>query len=301
MPYYYENAELEFGEEIDQEVFPPDTRVLVPNTTIIPFRFICHIAMSYLSADGKVTASDACSGTLIGRRHVLTCAHAFDPETKDGMAFKVVKVKVTPARNSTLPKKSDWEPFGSVTVPISAVTVHPKWASTKQRQYDYALIKLDTDIGTKKFKSLGNNMLGCWGATGGTSLTPLDPKTLEKAMVQMGGYPGDKCGADDLAAVTNCDKDKKGSAQYRSNDLVIDPHPANEPGMIYHQADMKKGQSGAPLWRWEKKTGRRFLVGIQSSEANVVSADGTRTLVWNAAVLYTAGLMQNLKNWGWKP
>jgi hypothetical protein len=40
---------------------------------------------------------------------------------------------------------------------------------------------------------------------------------------------------------------------------------------------------------------------VQSSEASVVSADGTRTLVWNAAVLHTAALMQTLKNWGWKP
>ncbi len=290
----------EFEEELDQEVFPPDTRVVVKNTTLIPFRFICHIAIGYLSTDGKVKASDAASGTLIGRRHVLTCGHAFDDATLQGKQFKVATVTVTPGRNSADPKKSQWKPFGSVTVKASAVKVHPNWPKNADRQFDYALITLDTDIGAKRFKVIGNAPLGCWGITGGTSLTPLAPKNLEKKIVNIGGYPGDKCGADPLSPASACDREKQARAQFIAYDEVIDPAPGREPGMIYHKADLKKGQSGAPLWRWEKSTGMRSLVGIQSYEAHAVAADGTRTPAWNAAVRNTAALMTTLKSWGWK-
>lgn len=279
--------EFEDEEELDQEVFGEDTRKAVVDTTVIPFRFICHLSVGFLSAD-KTPASSHASGTLIGRRHVLTAGHVFDSATLQGKLFKVAVLTATPGRNSAHPKKDQWMPFGFAK--MKSYKVHPKWASGQDWEYDYALVTLDSDIGAKKFKSLGNAPLGCWGLTGKTSLTPLSPDSLKKKIVNMGGYPVDKCGKDAWADPQPCDWEKKHTAQFISYDVVVDPSPASEPKIIHHKADLRKGQSGAPLWRWDKSTGIRSLVGVQSWETSAV----------NGAVRYTAEMMKNLKDWGWK-
>jgi len=292
-----EADEFEFAQELDQEIFLPDTRKVVTDTTKVPFRFICHLSIGYESEDRKVQGSGTASGTLIGRLHVLTCGHALKIKMPNGTVLMARKITVTPGRNSAHAKHSEWKPFGSVGV--KSFKAHDNWVKSFDFQYDFGLLTLKSDIGGKKFRSLGNKPLGCWGATGGTSLTPLDPATLAKKLVNMGGYPGDKCGADPKSAVKSCARGKDSTAQFVAYDEVIDPKPPGEPHLIYHKADLKAGQSGAPLWRWEKATGKRYLVGIQSTETANIAADGTRTPLRNSAVRVTAKMMDDLKKWGW--
>ena len=72
-----------------RKVFGVDTRKVVMDTTVIPFRLIGHLAVGFMSADKTRCLNDA-SGTLIGRRHILTAGHVFDSATLSGKVFKVV-------------------------------------------------------------------------------------------------------------------------------------------------------------------------------------------------------------------
>ncbi len=293
-----EADEFEFEEEFEQEVFPPDTRKVVLDTTQVPFRFICHLSVAYTSDDKKVKASGHASGTLIGRGHVLTCGHVVNIRMPDGTVLKATKITVTPGRNSTRPKSTDWKPFDSVQA--KSFKAHDNWVKSYDWQYDYALVTLKSDIGAKTFKALGNQPLGCWGLTGGTSLAPLDPAKLEKKLVNIGGYPEDKCGADAKSPGKSCERAKDSTAQFIAYDEVLDPKPSAEPRLIYHKADLIKGQSGAPLWRWDKPAGKRYLVGVQSTETHSIAANGTRTPLRNSAVRITSEVIKSLRDWGLK-
>ena len=44
--------ELEAG--VQEEVFPPDTRVAVTDTTKVPYRFICHLLIGLKAGDGTL-------------------------------------------------------------------------------------------------------------------------------------------------------------------------------------------------------------------------------------------------------
>ncbi|MGC4054252.1 MAG: hypothetical protein QM757_34640 [Paludibaculum sp.] len=75
---------------------------------------------------------------------------------------------------------------------------------------------------------------------------------------------------------------------------MIDPAPSAEPRLMYHQADLRQGMSGGPIWRWDKAN--RFLVAVQSSED--IAADGTP--VRNIGVRITRDVLVKLKAMGWR-
>jgi V8-like Glu-specific endopeptidase len=62
-------------ESIEQEIFGDDDRILVHDTTAVPFRFICHIHCLFKNPSGGEPIRTYGSGTLISDRHVLTAAH----------------------------------------------------------------------------------------------------------------------------------------------------------------------------------------------------------------------------------
>ncbi|MGC4054254.1 MAG: hypothetical protein QM757_34650 [Paludibaculum sp.] len=66
----FQEIDLEF----DQEIFPPDDRKPVTDTTKIAYRFICHLFIGMKAADGTI-ATGRGSGTLISNNQVLTVAH----------------------------------------------------------------------------------------------------------------------------------------------------------------------------------------------------------------------------------
>jgi V8-like Glu-specific endopeptidase len=286
--------EFELGEEISP---PSDTRMPVKDTTIFPFRFICDIAVKMKSADGRVRAIGHGSGTLIGNKHVLTVGHNIKIN-HNGVVLLAESIVVTPGRNTAAPLTKR-KPFGSVEA--QSWKAHPSWIASFDHQYDFALITLKKEIGKDIFGVLGKKQLGFWGSPGfggKTLLRVVDPaSSLKDLIVNVGGYPADKCGDQPLPPSGTCPGDKEGGTQFCGFDKVIDPVPASAPTLLWHNVDSKPGQSGAPVWRWDKATGQRNLVGVHTG--GVVDA-ATGAYVRNTAVRITRKVLESLTLWGWR-
>jgi V8-like Glu-specific endopeptidase len=291
LPKIGDRSGFELEVEPEEEIFPPDTRVAITDTTKVPFRFICHLLIGMKASDGTI-ATGRGSGTLISNNHVLTVAHNLKVQI-GGKTFSAQKITVAPGRNTSFSNRLKWTPFGSSKAKSWAC--HSKWEKGFDFQYDFGLITLKEDLGKKTFASLSRKPLSYWGNVangGGTLLESFDPATLKDKVVNVGGYPGDKCGAD--PDKPSCPTDKRVGTQFCAYDKVLDPAPAAEPRLVYHRADLKKGQSGSPIWRWDKI--HRYLVGIQSTETT--AADGSP--VRNSGVRITADVLSQLKAWGWR-
>lgn len=282
----------EIDSELEEEVFLPDDRKPVTDTTKLPFRFICHLLIGMKAPDGTV-ATGIGSGTLISNNQVLTVAHNLRIKM-GGKTFSAQQITVTPGRNTSSSNRGKWTPFGASKAKSWAC--HPKWEKSFDFQYDFGLVTLKEDLGKKTFASLGRKPLGYWGNValgGGTLLESFSAASIKDKIVNVGGYPGDKCGADPEKA--SCPADKKVGTQFIAFDKVLDPEPAAEPRLIYHRADLRRGQSGSPIWRWDKL--HRYLVGIQSTESTS-TVDGTP--VRNSGVRITSDVLNQLKTWGWR-
>ncbi|MBN9657234.1 MAG: trypsin-like peptidase domain-containing protein [Acidobacteria bacterium] len=290
----FQEFELEFEAGI---VGTEDNRTRVLDTRQSPHRFICHLLVEWLGADGKTTTTTG-TGTLISNSQVLTCGHVLVHRDSGGRPVRAARIAVSPgrdsSRNATYSDRLKWTPFGSyVTEQFAAA---PQWSRSFDPQYDFALITLKSEVGKKKFHGVNGKPLGYWGSPAygaGTVFAPADPAALKGKTVFVCGYPGDKCGAAHYDLVS-CPKGQWAGTQFRAQDVVVDPMPAAEPRLFYHNADAEEGESGAPIWRVEGQ--RYYLAGIETAAAFTFG----RTALYNVGVRITAELLASLKTLGWR-
>ena len=133
------------------------TPTQVKDSFSIPFRFICHLEISYKNTRQQRGGT----GILIGRRYVLTAADNLLTTEKETARRDIV----SPARNG--------DPNSIGGIEAAKWEVHKDWLGTN-RACDYALIKLEKIVATDNFIETDWKPLGCWGDPklgGGTSLS----------------------------------------------------------------------------------------------------------------------------------
>ena len=269
----------------EREVIPPrDDRTPVPDTTLVPFRWICRITAN--TQKGHSFGS----GVVIGPRHILTCAHVIYP-LQD--LYRTEEILVSPGQNN-----SD-QPLGQYRA--NGWIVHPQWMRGRQPHcgFDYGIIRLRENIATKTFAKLRNQPLGYWGSVNSIArLQAIDPRVLTGQTIRLAGYPGDL--------------DTEARRMYYSRGPIIGSalfnacggHPQDkifpdvnvQSRLLLHEADTFGSQSGCPVWTYDNRMHERLLVGIHQGANHLVDRTGTRRPV-NLAVRVTDEVINQVATW----
>lgn len=138
-------------------VFGSDDRVRVTPTTSFPARAQVRLVLSF--ADGYTSNG---SGTLIGRKYIITAGHCVYSHDHLGWATKITAF---PGQDGNL------KPYTAYATKLRSVT---GWTDDEDNDYDYALITLDRNIGDQ---------------TGWFGLASLSDDTLDSTTASIAGYP----------------------------------------------------------------------------------------------------------------
>jgi V8-like Glu-specific endopeptidase len=145
-----------------ETVCGPDDRVQIGNTTVVPWRWLCKLIITWPNG-----AKGGCTGWFIGPKAVMTAGHCVYSKANGGWARQI---EVIPGMHGAL------RPFGSmVGTSFRSVT---GWTSNTDPNFDYGCVILPNP-------SLGN-------AVGWFGFASLTNASLTNLLVNHSGYPGDK-------------------------------------------------------------------------------------------------------------
>jgi V8-like Glu-specific endopeptidase len=231
----------------------------VANTLAPPYRCICRIVTRSYDKPGFSVGT----GVLISPFHILTCAHViYPPEAPRTREIDVHPAQNGPDEDSPLFRANGW-------------AISPSWRlnDCHTAPEDYGIIRL-----AKPTRQIF------------MPLRAFDPAILSGSVVHLAGYPatsrepmarymyesqGPVIG---VIRIDRCDA--------RTADGRIFPLTSAAAGLITHQLDSARSQSGAPIWINEG--GTQTLIGIH---AGIIG--GTR----KKAVLLAEAVRNRLQDW----
>lgn len=282
--------ELDTGE---LEIIGADERVQRTNTSIHPYRFICHLELYFPDPDNSGNnILYGGTGVLISPNHVLTAGHCLFSRIKgsrgSSASLGVRKVRVIAGRRN----QSDSSLGASW---ISTWRTHSQWRQNQSYQFDYGLVTLRTSLGSARPGILRGLPLGFWGSQqsgAGTSLTPRLRSGLLQKTVNISGYPGDK----------------PWGTQWFSSARVVNVNPRAGSRLVYYHLDTCGGHSGSPVWiRYGQ---HRYLVAIHTGPCITISANnecspvsgspcfpGGQRYSSNRGVLFTNEVLTQIRGW----
>ncbi len=144
---------------IPETVCGRDDRIEVTNTTVVPWRWICKLIITFPNG-----ASGGCTGWFIGPKAVMTAGHCVYSRANGGWARQI---EVIPGMRGAI------RPYGSmIGTSFRSVT---GWTQNSDPNYDYGCIILPSPT-----------QLGYFG------FAALTDASLQNLLVNNSGYPGDK-------------------------------------------------------------------------------------------------------------
>ncbi len=206
----------------------------VRDSRVVPLRSICRLVVgSYAN-----TTESVGTGFLIGRHHVLTCAHNIYPRDNP----KTGRIAVSPAQNGP----DEYWP----SIPANGWAVSPGWRREDCRTFghDLGIIRLSRPVDT-----------------GVLALVPFDPATLVGATADLAGYPGDRRRG---ARIMHRSRGQiAGTIHVRSCTLdstagSILSAITQATALIAHDLDTEPAVSGAPLWI--EREGQLVVVAVHT-------------------------------------
>jgi len=178
-----------------------DRRKQIIETELTPWRMICALEITSQSGFNYLG-----TGWFAAPRTVITAGHCvFDPVELGGWAKSI---KVIPGRDD------DEEPFGSAT--SSRFSTTDMWLASQDPDFDYAAIRLDTDLGSE---------VGTFG------IAVLPDAEITNRLVNISGYPVSP---------------GNGRQQYFHANRV----KAVTERRVFYDVDTIGGQSGSPVWAY---------------------------------------------------
>jgi glutamyl endopeptidase len=196
-----------------ESVIGQDTRTQITATTTYPYRVIGRIAVG-------------CTGTLVGPRHVLTAGHCvYNIDTDKWYS----NLDFSPGQNGAS------KPYGTISWK-RAISVKG-WTTSHLRDYDYAMIILNQDIGNS------NGWLGYgW------------QNPLPAYNVNINGYPGDK---------------PAGTMWHSFCQLQI-----IQDFRLYYACDTFGGESGSAVYVYKSADQSRTIYGIHAYGVDSTGLNG---------------------------
>jgi glutamyl endopeptidase len=152
-------GDIEFARP--QFTFGSDDRVLIGDTSALPWRCVCQLVVEGLH--GREVLG---TGWMAGPRTVLTAGHNLLSHVAGHQA---ARVWIMPARSG------DAVPFGYRS--STSFIVHPLWQAKADREHDIGAVWLDDPLGDR---------LGWFG------ITAFGDEQLSGLLVNNSGYPADK-------------------------------------------------------------------------------------------------------------
>lgn len=253
-------------EETEVSTIGKDDRKLVPNTTVVPFRYICKLEMVFKDPRTGLPLKFMGTGTLVARNKVLTAAHCiFNWFGSKGNNYKygygeAQQIRVIPGKNGPGRTRRE-EPFGFA---LSSRLNFPAQLRTLTNYssgvpFDYGVITIDRPLGSK---------VGWW-----QRIAHKPDALLQRNRMNTSGYP----------------YDKGYNYQYRVYDRIVRALPDR----LRFVHDIAGGQSGSPIWvRWHNA---RAIVGIVSG--GHTNPNPYTPGLTNVGVRITPPAIANIRQW----
>lgn len=260
----------------------------VGNIKKVPFRWICTFKVTFRDPDdtAKHREFEGGTGVLISPNHILTAAHVVYADIPGSRGTikrqKALRIRAYIGRDGGT----------SSAIEISdsqSIAFLPAFKRDMDVRCDFAVIKLKEKVGLRKSKKLNGQVLGYWGSPKwgqNTHIKALTTDYLKTQIVNVGGYPKGKNGMQYLAY------DKVKSAPPTAKGTPIKE-------LITYLVDTGDGQSGAPVWKYIKSSGKRYLVAVHHGSC-VASLDGcikSGKVTSNLGVLITPAILKQIQSW----